>query len=131
MVSNYIKQRLDDLGIENIITRNTDRTLTDEERVRIIETMYGLDDNVVVISNHINKGGSSGVEIIYSLRNDDNFASLISKQIESVGGKVNKYYQLRDPKNTANDFYYLINNTPNYETVMIEYVSSAAAAATA
>jgi len=121
LISNYIKQRLDDLGIDNIITRNTDRNLSDDERVNIIESTYGLDDNVLVVSNHLNKGGLSGVEIIYALRNDDDFAEEISKQIISSGGVLNKYYQLRDPDDTAFDFYSLIRNTPNYETVMIEY----------
>ena len=121
LISNYIKGRLDDLGIENIVTRNTDRTLTDDERVSIIETTYGLEDDVIVISNHLNSGGGSGLEVIYALRDDDDLAEEISKAVTSAGGTVNKYYQLRDPKNTQNDFYPLIANTPNYETVMIEY----------
>ena len=121
LISNYIKGRLDDLGIENIVTRNTDRTLTDDERVSIIETTYGLEDDVIVISNHLNSGGGSGLEIIYALRDDDDLAEEISKEVTSAGGTVNKYYQLRDPKNTQNDYYPLIANTPNYETIMIEY----------
>ena len=121
LISNYIKGRLDDLGIENIVTRNTDRTLTDEERVSIIETAYGLEDDVIVISNHLNSGGGSGIEVIYALRDDDDLAEEIAKEVTSAGGTVNKYYQLRDPKNTQNDFYPLIANTPNYETIMIEY----------
>ena len=121
LISNYIKGRLDDLGIENIVTRNTDRTLTDDERVSIIETAYGLEDDVIVISNHLNSGGGSGLEVIYALRDDDDLAEEIAKEVTSAGGTVNKYYQLRDPKNTQNDYYPLIANTPNYETVMIEY----------
>lgn len=121
LISNYIKGRLDDLGIENIVTRNTDRTLTDDERVSIIETAYGLEDDVIVISNHLNSGGGSGIEVIYALRDDDDLAEEIAKEVTSAGGTVNKYYQLRDPENTQNDFYPLIANTPNYETIMIEY----------
>ena len=60
LISNYIKERLDSLGIENIVTRNTDRTLSADERVNIIESSFGLDDNVIVVSNHLNKGGGSG-----------------------------------------------------------------------
>ena len=121
LISNYIKERLDDLGISNIITRNTDRNLTDEERVSVIESLYGNDNNVIVISNHLNKGGESGLEIVYSLKKNDSLAKEITNQVENNGGIVNKYYQLRDPNNTANDYYSIIRDTPNYNTVLIAY----------
>lgn len=121
LISNYMKERLDSLGIENIVTRNTDRTLSDDERVNIIESSFGLDDNVIVVSNHLNKGGGSGLEVIYALRDRDDLAEEIANQVTASGGVVNKYYQLRNPDNTALDFYPLIANTPNYETIMVEY----------
>ena len=104
LISNYIKERLDTLGIPNIITRNTDRTLSDAERVSVIESAYGTDKNVIVLSNHLNKGGESGLEIVYPLRDNDRLASLIADQIELAGYPVNKYYQLRDPSNTTKDY---------------------------
>lgn len=121
LISNYIKERLDTLGIPNIITRNTDRTLSDDERVNIIESAYGTDKNVIVLSNHLNKGGESGAEIIYSLRDNDKLASEIADQIDLAGYPVNKYYQLRDPKNTPYDYYPIIRNTSNYTPVLISY----------
>ena len=121
LISNYIKERLDDLGISNIITRSTDRDLSISERIDIMRDAYGIEDNVLVVSNHLNKGGEEGLEIIYALRDDDDFASLIADQVEQAGGVVNKYYQLRDPDDTASDYYTLIKDTPEYETVMIEY----------
>lgn len=121
LVSNYIKERLDDLGIPNIITRNTDRNLSDDERVSIIESAYGNDKSVIVLSNHLNKGGESGFEIVYSLRENDRLASELADQIELAGYPVNKYYQLRDPNNTTQDYYPIIRNTPNYKTVLVSY----------
>ena len=121
LISNYIKSRLDDLGIPNIITRNADRTLTDDERIRIIQTTFGNDKNVIVLSNHLNKGGEEGLEIIYSIRENDKLASEIAKQIENSGLLVNKYYQLRNPQNTAQDYYSIIRDTPDYKTVLISY----------
>ncbi len=121
LISNYIKERLDALGVPNIITRNTDRALSDDERVSIIESSYGNDNNVIVLSNHLNKGGESGAEIVYSLRSDNKLASLIADQIDLAGYPVNKYYQLRDPVDTSKDFYPIIRNTPNYKTVLIDY----------
>ena len=67
LISNYMKERLDALGVPNVITRNTDRTLSDDERINIIESAYGNDSNVIVLSNHLNKGGESGLEIVYPL----------------------------------------------------------------
>lgn len=121
LISNYIKERLDALGIPNIITRNTDRVLTDDERINIIESAYGTDKNVIVLSNHLNKGGESGVEIVYSLRDNDKLASEIANQIDLAGYPVNKYYQLRDPKNTPYDYYPIIRNSSNYTPVLISY----------
>lgn len=121
LISNYIKDRLDDLGIENIITRSTDRTISDDERVNILTSAFGNDKNVIVVSNHLNKDAGEGLEVIYALRNSDAFAKKIADQVTSSGGVVNKYYQLRDPDNTQYDFVPIIRDTPNYETVMIEY----------
>lgn len=121
LVSNYIKDRLDTLGIPNIITRNTDRALTDSERLNVIESAYGTDKNVIVLSNHLNKGGESGVEIVYSLRDNDRLASEIADQIDLAGYPVNKYYQLRDPNNTPKDYYPIIRDSFNYTPVLISY----------
>ena len=121
LISNYIKDRLDDLGIENVITRSTDRDISDDERVNILTSAFGNDKNVIVVSNHLNKGAGEGLEVIYALRNSDAFAQKIADQVTTSGGVVNKYYQLRDPDNTQYDFVPIIRDTPNYETVMIEY----------
>ena len=122
LISNYIKKRLDDLGVDNVITRNTDRNLTISERVNIIERYYGNEDNVIVLSNHLNSNGD-GLEIIYALRNNDVLSSKIANSVTLAGGVVNKYYQLRDPKNTNLDYYELLRDTPNYQTIMIEYAN--------
>ncbi len=121
LVSNYMKERLDDLGIPNIITRNTDRTLSDNERANVITSNYGNEKDVLVLSNHLNKGGESGFEIVYPLRSNDIFASLVANSVEKNGGNVNKYYQLRDNAVTSSDAYPILKNTPNYESVVLLY----------
>ena len=121
LISNYIKERLDQLGISNIITRNTDRDLSDSERVSIISSFLGNDKNAIILSNHLNKGGESGVEIVYPLRDNDKLAAEIANQVESSGFTVNKYYQLRDPVNTSKDYYSIIRDTPNYKTILVNY----------
>lgn len=48
------------LGIPVYITRTTDETLSPSERTKRVLNAFGKDDDVVVISNHINAGGGDG-----------------------------------------------------------------------
>ena len=66
-------------------------------------------------------GGGDGAEVIYALRNNDAFASRISRELENAGQNVRKYYQRRLPSNPAKDYYYIMRDTPNNETVIVEY----------
>ena len=54
----YMYKRLRELGVPVTIVRNSDETLGRNERVRRILEAYGDDPNVIVVSNHINAGGS-------------------------------------------------------------------------
>ena len=121
LISNYLKERLDSLGIDNIITRNTDRTLSDDTRTNIITSAFGNDAKTIVISNGLSNGIGEGLEVIYALRNNDKLASKIAQEVETAGGIVNKYYQLRDPDDTAKDYYPIIRDTPDYQTIIISY----------
>ena len=112
-ISKYISNRLNDIGIENFLVRDSDRNLTDEERVNIIKNKYGNGNNIIVISNRLNSGGNNGAEVMYALRNNSKLASIISNNLEDVGQPVLKYYQLRNSNNTALDDDYLIRNTSN------------------
>ena len=49
--------RFKDLGIPVTLTRDTDETLSPNERTNRILSAYGNDPNVIVISNHLNAGG--------------------------------------------------------------------------
>lgn len=66
-------------------------------------------------------GGGDGAEVIYALRNNDTFAKKIAKEFENAGQNVRKYYQRRLPSNPAKDYYYIMRDTPNNETVIVEY----------
>ena len=59
-ISNYMYERLKNLGIPVKITRTTDETLSPTERVERVLDAYGNDPNVIVVSNHINAGGGEG-----------------------------------------------------------------------
>ena len=121
LVSKYISDRLNTLGIENFLVRNSDETLTVEQRVNKIKNTYGTGNNIIVISNRLNTGGNNGAEIMYPLRSNSRLASSIASNLEEAGQTVLKYYQLRNSSNTALDDDYLIRNTKNNLTIAIDY----------
>ena len=120
-ISEYIHKRLDEMGVPNKMTRTSDVTLTPSERPKKVQSFYGNGSDVIVVSNHINAGGGDGAEIIYALRNNDTFAKKIANEFENAGQNVRKYYQRRLPSNPAKDYYYIMRDTPNNETVIVEY----------
>ena len=120
-ISNYIKKRLDELGIENAMTRTSDELLDHSTRPKKAQSFFGKGNDVIVLSNHLNAGGGDGAEVIYALRNTDALSKLIAKELESSGQNVRKYYQRRLPSNPSKDYYYLLRDTPNNETLIVEY----------
>ena len=120
-ISEYIHNRLDEMGVPNAMTRTSDVTLTPSERPKKVQSFYGNGGDVIVVSNHINAGSGDGAEIIYALRNNDTFARKIANEFENAGQNVRKYYQRRLPSNPAKDYYYIMRDTPNNETVIVEY----------
>ena len=120
-ISKYMYDRFKELGVPVSLTRSGDIALSPKERVNKIKKFYGNGKDVIVISNHLNAGGGDGAEIIYALRNNNSLSKKILNEIEKTGQNVRKYYQKRLPSNPSKDYYYLLRNTPNNETVIIEY----------
>ena len=120
-ITNYIHKRLDELGIPNAVTRDTDITLDPKTRPKVVQSFFGNGSDVIVVSNHINAGRGDGAEIIYSIRNNDLLSSKIAKELEMAGQNVRKYYQRRLPSNPSKDYYYILRDTPNNETIIVEY----------
>lgn len=120
-ISNYIHNRLDEMGVPNEMSRTSDVTLSASDRPKKIQSFYGNGSDVLVVSNHINAGSGDGAEIIYALRNNDKFAKKLATEFENAGQSVRKYYQRRLPSNPAKDYYYIMRDTPNNETVIVEY----------
>jgi N-acetylmuramoyl-L-alanine amidase len=58
LISKYMYDRLKQLGIPVILTRDSDITLTPTERVNRVKNAFGNYKDVLVISNHINAGGA-------------------------------------------------------------------------
>lgn len=120
-ISEYIHNRLDEMGVPNEMSRTSDVTLSASDRPKKIQSFYGNGSDVLVVSNHINAGSGDGAEIIYALRNNDKFAKKLATEFENAGQNVRKYYQRRLPSNPVKDYYYIMRDTPNNETVIVEY----------
>lgn len=120
-ISNYIYNRLNQLGIPVTMTRTTDETVNPSERVRRVLNAYGNNPNVLVVSNHINAGGGDGAEIIYALRNDNTLSNLILNEISKEGQNIRRSFQRRLPSNPTKDYYYMLRDTGVTEPVIVEY----------
>lgn len=121
MISKYMKDRFDELGIPSKLTRSTDETVTPADRVNRILTAYGNSPDVLVISNHLNAGGGSGSEVIYALRNNDRLAKNILEGLGKAGMPIRKAYQRRLPSDMTKDYYFIHRNTGLTEPLIIEY----------
>ena len=121
LLSKKINDRLKTLGIQSILIGDDNTNLTNEDKVNLIKEKYGTGNNIIVISNRLEEKTDSGAEIMYALRNNSRLASNLATNLEDIGLTVNKYYQLRNPENTALDDDYLIRNTANNQTVAIYY----------
>ena len=120
-ISEYLHKRFDELGIPNEMTRTSDVTLGPSDRPIKAQSFYGNSDDVILLSNHVNAGGGDGAEIIYALRNSDKLSSSIANEFVKSGQNVRKYYQRRLPSDPSKDYYYILRDTPNNESVIIEY----------
>ena len=119
--ANYIYNRLNELGVPVAITRSDDEDIGRSERLFRMLNSFGNDEDVIILSNHINAGGGEGAEVVYSLRNDDTLSRMILNEIGNKGQVQRKVYQRRLPENPSLDYYYIMRQTPNTEAVLIEY----------
>jgi len=121
LISKYMKDRFDELGIPSKLTRDTDETLSPSERVNRILNSYGNSPSVLVISNHLNAGGGEGAEVIYALRNNSNLATSILEGLSSLGMPTRRAYQRRLSNDPTKDYYFIHRETGSTEPIIIEY----------
>lgn len=119
--ANYMYNRFRELGVPVAITRDVDKTLTREERLNTMNNTFGNGPEVIILSNHINSGGGEGAEVVYPLRSTDTLARSILESIGQEGQIMRKYYQRRLPENPSKDYYYIMRETPNTTSLLIEY----------
>ena len=118
-ITNILKNILESKGVEVLLLRDSDTTISYDDRIKKLKEKYPDPRDVIVLSNTLNSGGGSGIEVIYALNNNDKLASTIAKNLDYFNNT--KYYQLRYPSDTTKDYYYITRNTPGYETVIVRY----------
>ena len=118
-ISNIINERLKDAGIETILLRDSDKTISYDDRVNLLKGSFDNPYEVILLSNTLNVGGGSGIEIIYPLSKNNKLASMIGNNLEYFNDT--RYYQYRWPTDTSKDYYYITRATPNYETIIVRY----------
>ena len=117
----YIYNRLQELGIPAVLTREDDEYLPKADRIKKVLSLYNNSPNTILVSNHINAGGAEGAEVVYSLKNDSTLADLVLNNIGEAGQVKRKTYQRRLPENPNKDYYYILRESGNTEPILIEY----------
>lgn len=113
--SKLLSENLNREGINNILVRTNDNTITNNDRVNYINTILNNSPNSIIVTNGL---GSEDIEIIYGLKSSDNLASRLATNLSNNNFNVNKYYQRRSSANTNMDYETIIRDLDN-ESIII------------
>ncbi|MFS0672247.1 N-acetylmuramoyl-L-alanine amidase family protein [Ornithinibacillus sp. 179-J 7C1 HS] len=116
-ISLYQFNRYKELGIPVAITRTTDKTLSPDERTRIVRESGAK----YCHSNHLNAGGGDGAEVIHSIYDGKEMAEKIAQELRKEGQNVRRVFTRTLPGNSSQDYYFIIRETGNVITNIIEY----------
>lgn len=87
--------------------------------------MYSKRNNYEIKINNkqciLNLCGGEGAEIVYALRNNPTLAQMALDNIGEAGQIERKVYQRRLPENPNKDYYFIIRDTGNLESLLVEY----------
>ena len=121
MISKYMNDRFYELNIPHAMTRITDETLSNTERVNRVKNAFGSDPGVILISNHNNAGGGEGAEVIYALRNTSTYPTMILNEIKLAGQVTRRVFQRPLDTNPNQDYYFILRDTSPIQAVIVEY----------
>lgn len=111
-ISNGLYNKLRNNNYDTLLL---DNNLSIKEKVNEINK-YGT--NTIVISNQLNNANTS--EIIYSLYFNNTLPLLINDKLGNILN-ISKFYQLRSPSDTSQDYYEIIRDTKDAESLIIRY----------
>ncbi len=117
-ISKYMKNRFDELGIPSILVRDSDITLDPSSRINKVSSL-GAKPNDILISNHINSGGSKGGEVIYSIRGNNILPEKIAEELKKTGVSIRNVYTRRG--RTGLDYYFILRQTTPNNAMIVEY----------
>lgn len=117
-ISDYQNKRFKELGLPSTLTRNSDITLSPSDRLNKISSL-GASPSDILISNHINNGGSGGGEVIYSIRGNNELPQMIASELSKEGVPIRNVYQ-RVGK-TGKDYYFILRGTAPNNAMIVEY----------
>lgn len=117
-ISDYQARRFKELGINAELVRRDDETLTPNERLDKVAGL-GAGPNDILLSNHINFGGSGGGEVIYSIRGTAELPNMIAEELKKVGLPIRNVYTRLG--RTGKDFYFMLRQTAPNNAMIIEY----------
>lgn len=111
-ISLYQYKRFKELGVKVGMTRTTDKTLTENERVRLAQK------GKYCLSNHLNAGGGDRGEVIHSIYDNGKLANRIATALKAAGQTAVKVYNRRG---NSGDYYYMHRRTGSTITNIVEY----------
>ena len=109
-----LNNKLNEFGISSILTRNSDISLSDKERINYINN--NINSKTIIVTVGL---GSNDIEIVYGLNSKDTLAKRLADNFEENKFTVSKYYQRRSSSNTKNDYDSIISNLPYNESIII------------
>lgn len=62
-ISKYMYDRFKSMGVPVSLTRDSDITLSSDNRPCVVLNKYGNSSDILVLSNHINAGGGDGQSV--------------------------------------------------------------------
>ena len=117
-ITDYQFNRLNQLGLPVQLVRKGDETLNPIERIKTIQNLNPKSTDIL-ISNHINSGGSKGGEIIYSIKGSNELPKIISEELKRTGLDIRNVYTRLN--SLGNDYYFILRDTIPNQSMIIEY----------
>lgn len=121
LISESIYNILKNYDINIYMTRKNNETISYDSRIKKIKTLYPDKSNTLIISNTLNYGDNTGIEIIYPLYKANNLPKIIESNLSKYNSVIT--YQYRWSVDTTKDYFYLMRELTGYDIITIRYGS--------
>ena len=121
LISESIYNILKNYDINIYMTRKKNETISYDSRIKKIKTLYPDKSNTLIISNTLNYGDNTGIEIVYPLYKDNNLPKIIESNLSKYNSVIT--YQYRWSVDTTKDYFYLMRELTGYNIITIRYGS--------